>query len=160
MVAALDPVRKTYNPQEFRRWVDQIYEVPPELKVWRLEVAAPLATFNGTVDCDRIDPQKRAQIPWPFSKLVSGSVQFTAAGKLRGAAGTGWFDLESLRLGTVEIPQWLIRSLTPAQAVDQTVKDRLVLIFPLPDGVVGLELVDQNVVLIHAQPAAGHAAPR
>ena len=160
-MAAVEPVRRSYNAQDFRRLVEQIYKIPPELKAWQMEVAAPRATFKGTVDCQRIDPQKLSQIPWPFSRLVSGQLNFSAHGKLRGAGGKGYFDLESLLLGTVEIPHWLIRSLTPAEAVDQTVKDRLILIFPLPDGVEGLELVDQNVVLIHEQSAAaGHAAPR
>jgi hypothetical protein len=160
-IAAAVPVRRSYNSKDFHALVEQIYRIPPELKAWRVEVAAPRAIFNGTVDFDRIDPQKRAQIPWPFSSMANGLLEFSAEGQLRGSAGKGYFDLEALRLGSVEIPAWLIRSLTPAEAIDQTAKDRLVLTFPLPDGVQGLELVDQNVILIHEQtPAAGHAASR
>ena len=160
-MAAVEPARRSLSSEEFIALVERTYAMPPELKAWRLQVTAPRATFDGTVDFERLDPKKREQIPWPFSRLASGELAFSAAGKLSGSDGRGAFDLEILKLGTVEIPHWLIRSFTPAEAIDPASGERLVLIFPLPDGVRGLELVGESVVLIQEQaPTAGHAAPR
>jgi hypothetical protein len=164
--AALAPsralIRQVHDPESFHAWVARSYVLPPALKQWVMAVEEPTADLSGTVDFDQVPAEQRARIPWPFNRLLRGQFDFLARGRLSGREGKGYFDLERLQIGTIGIPHWLIRALAPPDAVDGAEAERLVLIFPLPDGVESLELEDRSVVLrIDPTPrAADGAAPR